>query len=80
MNKYKLCRVCCDEINEAQPINEKGEAYGDILETYQSDQHYFYAIYENQGDDECEDWYEYKFYADFDKAVKEYKKLKEGQK
>lgn len=80
MNKYKLCRVLEWQKSKVYPINERGEAYGDMLLSYEDDDdHYYYAIYENSGDNENEDWDEWGYYdQDFDKALEEYKKLVKG--
>ena len=81
-NRYKLCRVLNWQKSKVQPINEKGEAYGDILLSYEDDDdHYYYAIYENDGDENDEDWNEWGFYdQDFDEALKAYNQLtKKGE-
>ena len=80
MNRYKLCRVYRHERGEAQPIDTDGNEYGNALYTFDDEKDYTYAIYENLGDDDYEDWEEYEYYDDdFDKAVEEYNKLK-GEK
>ena len=76
-NKYKLCRVLEWQKSKVQPINEEGEAYGDILLSYEDDDdHYYYAIYENLGDENDEDWTEWGYYeTDFKLALRAYKGL-----
>lgn len=77
MKKYKLCRVYRYEYIEVKPINTDGNEYGDALYTCEQPDYYYYAIYENVGDNENEDWEEYAYYDDdFAKAVEEYNKLK----
>ena len=77
MNKYKLCRVYDTQHSTVRTIDEEGRTYGDVLLTYEDDGNYYYAIYENSGDEQDEDWDEYGYYdQDFDKALEEYKKLK----
>ena len=77
MNKYKLCRVYYTQHSTVRTINEEGQTYGDVLLTYEDDGNYYYAIYENSGDEQDEDWDEYGYYdQDFAKALEEYKKLK----
>lgn len=80
MNKYKLCRIYQRKYGEVKPIDTDGKAYGDTLFTYGNETNFHYAIYENLGDNDHEDWEEYKWYGDdFTKAVEEYNKLK-GEK
>lgn len=75
-NKYKLCRVLTTGHTTIQPIDVNGDPYGDTLLTYESDATYQYAIYENWGDDNDEDWNEHSFYdEDFEKARDEYNRL-----
>lgn len=75
-NKYKLCVVSNHYKKEVQPINEKGEEYGDTLLSYEDDDQDYYAIYENMGDDGDEDWCEYDTFDDLEDAVEHYGKLK----
>ena len=80
MNKYKLCRVYRNEYGEVRPVDTDGNEYGNALYTYDNETEYTYAIYENLGDNNYEDWEEYGWYGDdFTKAVEEYNKLK-GEK
>ena len=77
MKQYKLCRVYYTQHSTVRTIDEEGHTYGDVLLTYEDDGNYYYAIYENSGDEQDEDWDEYGYYdQDFDKALEEYKKLK----
>lgn len=77
MNKYKLCRVYRHECGEVKPVDTDGNEYGNALFTYDNEPDYAYAIYENLGDNDYEDWEEYAYYDDdFMKAVEEYNKLK----
>ena len=80
-NKYKLCRVEVTKVSKVQPIGVNGEPYLDTICSYEALDAYEYAIYENLGNDEYEDWDEYAFYGDdFVKARDEYNKLiKKGQ-
>lgn len=78
MNKYKLCRLYIDGRAEVQPINENGDEYGDVLCTFEEDGGVYYAIYENLGDEQDEDWQEYHYFGDDFKGAREmYNKLKE---
>lgn len=89
MNKYKLCRVYTQQKMKVQPINSKGENYGDTLLTMEDDDwSYYYAIYENLNynpadpdNDNDEDWDEYGFYdQDFEVALTTFNKLtKKGE-
>lgn len=75
-NKYKLVRVDVETKSTVQPINEKGEEYLDTLCSFENNEDYYYAIYENIGDEQDECWSEYDYYEqDFERAVGEYKKL-----
>lgn len=75
-NKYKLCKVLTSGDTNVQPIDVNGDPYGDILLSYAHDGEINYAIYENLGDDNDEDWDEYEYYGDkFEKARDEYNKL-----
>lgn len=80
-NKYKLCRVDVWKYSKVQPIDVNGKPYLDTLCSYEDLDAYKYAIYENIGDDENEEWDEFTFYGDdFVKARDEYNKLiKKGQ-
>lgn len=76
MSKYKLCVVDIYQKSEVFPINEKGEQYGDMLNSYEYDDQNHYAIYENLGNEEDEDWQEWGYYeTDFEKAKREYERL-----
>lgn len=76
-NKYKLCAIYVDGKTEVQPINEKGEEYGGVLCTFEEDGEVYYAVYENIGDEQDEDWQEYHYFGDDFKGAKEmYNKLK----
>ena len=78
-NKYKLCRVWYDQHSVVKPINEEGLEYGNPLMAFEEEENYYYAIFENSGDNENEDWDEWGYYdQDFDKALEEYKKLVKG--
>lgn len=75
-NKYKLCIVDSYQKSKVQPINEKGEEYGDVLLSYEDDGNCYYAIYENIGDENDEDWTEWGYYeTDFKLALRAYKGL-----
>lgn len=81
MGKYKLCLVDIYQKSEVYPINEKGVQYGDLLFSYEYDDENHYAIYENIGDDESEDWVEWGYYeTDFEKAKRAYEQLTKGEK
>lgn len=74
---YKLCRIEVHSKSKVIPVNEDGEQYLDTLFTFENDEDYYYAIYENLGTDEDEDWAEYDYFEqDFDRAVEAYKKLR----
>lgn len=78
MSKYKLCLVDLYQKSEVFPINEKGEQCGDMLNSYEYDDENHYAIYENVGNEQNEDWEEWGYYGtDYDKALEAFKKLKE---
>ena len=79
MNKYKLCRLYMEGRTEVQPINENGDEYGDVLLSYEEDDDIpQYAIYENLGDGQDEDWNEWHYYGDdFEAARNMYIKIKE---
>lgn len=80
MSKYKLCMVDIFQRSEVFPINERGEQYGDMLFSYEYDDENHYAIYENIGDDENEDWVEWGYYEDdFKKAKESYQQLTKGE-
>lgn len=81
MSKYKLCLVNIYQKSEVFPINERGQRYGDMLTSYEYDDTNHYAIYENLGNDEHEDWQEWGYYEDdFRKAKEMYNKLeREGK-
>lgn len=77
MNKYKLVRVDVETKSTVQPINEVGKDYLDTLCSFENNEDYYYAIYENMGDEENEEWSEYDYFEqDFDKALQAYKNLK----
>ena len=78
--KYKLCALLVENTTRVQPIDEGGKPYLDTLCTYEDNEE-CYAIYENTGDDEDEEWEEYQHYGqDFEKARAEYLKLKAESK
>lgn len=78
MNKYKLCVVDIYQKSEVYALNEKGQTYGDMITSYEYDDQNHYAIYENLGNDEHEDWQEWGYYeTDYDKAREMYNKLLE---
>lgn len=79
MNKrYKLCRVDYTQSSWVRPIDETGKDEGYTLTEFGDDGACYYAIYENIG---AEDWTEWGYYEDdFDKALKEFKKLNEQYK
>lgn len=88
-NKYKLCRVYERQDMKVQPINKKGEDYGDTLLTMCGDEWgYYYAIYENLNynpadpdNDNDEDWDEWGYYdQDFERALWNYNKLMKKEK
>lgn len=80
MSKYKLCLVDLYQKSEVFPINEKGEQYGNMLNSYEYDDENHYAIYENVGDEQDEDWEEWGYYGtDFDNALTQYRILKERE-
>lgn len=76
--KYKLCRVENLQQSKVYPIDENGEEHGDMLLSYEdSEPQVYYAIYENLGDDNDEDWDEWGYYEDdFAKAKEAYEQLK----
>lgn len=77
MNKYKLVRVDVETKSTVQPINEVGKDYLDTLCSFENNEDYYYAIYENMGDEENEEWSEYDYFEqDFDRALQAYKNLK----
>ena len=79
MGKYKLCLVDIYQKSEVFAIDEHGVQYGDMLCSYEYDDQNHYAIYENLGTDEDEDWQEWGYYeTDFDKALENYKQLTKG--
>ena len=76
MGRYRLCVVDIYQRSEVYALNEKGQQYGDMLASYEYDDQNHYAIYENLGDDENEDWQEWGYYeTDYDKALEAYKQL-----
>ena len=78
MEKYKLCRVDYTQSSWVRPIDEAGKDEGYTLTEFGDDGAYYYAIYENVGDKDTEDWAEWGYYEDdLDKALKAFKKLKE---
>lgn len=78
--KYKLCRIEVKTESKVQPIDEQGEPYMDTLATFESGDDYYYAIYENIGDEELEEWAEYDYHGDdFKRALAEYKQLTRGE-
>jgi hypothetical protein len=77
-SKYKLCRVYIEGRTRVQPITTTGVEYGDTLLSYEQDEEWNYAIYENLGDENGEDWNEYEYFRDdFAKAVERYVELVE---
>lgn len=81
MTNYKLCRIEVESKSTVVPINEEGKQCLDTLMTFENDEDCYYAIYENMGDDENEEWSEYDYFGDdFEEAVKAYKKLIKGDK
>lgn len=77
MSKYKLVKVTIEGRSEFQPIDPvTGKDDGPILFVCEDDVNEQYAIYENLGDDEIEDWQEYSWWGDdLDGATLEYEKL-----
>lgn len=80
-HRYKLCRQEQRVLTKVQPIALNGEPYLDIIEDhYWDDEDYTYAIYENLGNNDYEDWVEYEYYGDdFKRAREEYKRLTKGE-
>ena len=79
-NRYKLVRVDVETKSTVQPIDEKGRDYLDTLCSFENNEDYYYAIYENTGSENDECWEEYDYFEqDFDKALEQYNKLK-GEK
>lgn len=78
MNKFKLCRVDYTQSSWVRPIDESGKDEGYTLTEFGDDGAYYYAIYENVGTEEAEDWQEWGYYEDdLDKAIRVFNKLKE---
>lgn len=79
MDRYKLCRVYYSQNSTIKVINKDG-IEGDTLREYGTDDgEFYYAIYENIGDDEEEEWDEWGYYEDdFERALEAYNKLMKG--
>lgn len=76
MEKYKLCRVFTSGNTTVMEIDEKGIKTGKVVDTYEDEGSFGYAIYENLGTEEDPDWAEWGYYdQDFDKAKEEFNKL-----
>lgn len=78
MERYKLCRVDYTQSSWVRPVDEKGKDEGYTLTEFGDDGGYYYAIYENLGDEKNEDWAEWGYYEDdFNRALEAFNKLKE---
>lgn len=79
MGRYKLCRVHYSQDSTVKVINEDG-VESDTLCSYSTDEdEFYYAIYENIGDDGEEEWDEWGYYdQDLERAVEDFNKLKEN--
>lgn len=77
MEKYKLCKVDYYQSASVMPMDENGHITGSELRSDESDDNYYYAIYENV-DGEWEEWGYYD--QDFEEARNVYQKLMKGDK
>lgn len=80
--KYRLCRVEVEKKLDVMLLDADGEdmCSAPMLEI-EGDDDYYYAIYENIGDDQFEEWEEYDCFGDDkERAMEEFKKLiKKGE-
>ena len=82
MNRYKLCRVEVETKSSVYPLDENGnEITTASMVEFDNCDDYYYAIYENIGDEQFEEWDEYACYNDDkQKAVEEYQQLIEKKR
>lgn len=79
-NKYRLVRVDVNNQSWARPIDEHGRVVGNtvLLHFENTEDNYYYAIYENVGDENTPDWEEAEYFEqDFEKALEAYNNLRE---
>lgn len=80
--KYRLCRVEVESKSSLMLLDENGkDICATPMEVFENNEDYYYAIYENMGDEQFEEWSEYEYFEDDkERAMEEFNKLiKKGE-
>lgn len=80
-DRYKLVKVYVENYSRVIPVDEHGRDCAGVLTSFENDDDYYYAIYENTGTKDSPTWQEFDYFEqDFEKALEGYRELQHPTK